>query len=80
MAKKGLPPAFLANIQKKKAAAAGGGGVGVGDTVIDPKGNKGKVMKIAGGKVHVKHADGTVDKHPVMTVKKSAAAKKSKSK
>lgn len=77
--KKGLPPAFLANAAKKKAVA-GGGGVGVGDKVVDPAGKKGKVVKVTGGKVHVKHSDGTLDKHPMMRVKKAAVPKKAKTK
>lgn len=75
MAKKSVPPAFLANTKK-----AGGGGVGVGDKVVDPSGNKGKVVKVKGAVVHVQHDDGTVGKHPVMKIRKSAAAKKVKTK
>jgi preprotein translocase subunit YajC len=74
MAKKSLPPAFLANIKKAKAA----GGIGTGTRVVDPKGNKGTVTKVAAGTVTVKHDNGTVDKHPVAKVKKTAAPKKGK--
>lgn len=70
--KKSLPPAFLANIKKAK----GGAGIGKGTRVVDPKGNKGTVTKVAGGTVTVQHDNGTVDKHPVMRVKKTAPGKK----
>lgn len=73
-AKKTLPPAFLANIKKAKGAPS----IGKGTRVVDPKGKKGTVTKVAGGKVTVKHDDGTVDKHPVMRVKKTVAPKAAK--
>ena len=71
MAKKALPPAFLNNVKKAKGAPS----IGKGTRVVDPKGKKGTVTKVTGGKVTVQHDDGTVDKHPVMRVKKTGAVK-----
>lgn len=71
MAKGSVPPAFLKNIKGKNSVAPG-------SKIVDPKGKKGTVSKVAKGKVVVKHADGTTDTHPVGSVKKAAASKRKK--